>query len=402
MTSVGRILVLYAHYTDRLSYYDDWLDAFKSSPFFNVSAVNIVSSTARNDIKRELKNAELVVLLHSTNGDTTIYLEPFASQLADRNCPLLSFVGNEVNLPGSGIAAKRDVLKMISPDYIATQLLQEAGDYLWGDIAHKKVIELPHALNPARFKPGPSLKDRKKDIGVRAVRYLPHLGDNDRNRVHDFFAAHEFAPDLIVDISSQRLDRAGWVAFLQDSKATVSSEAGSWWLERDDKTVEAIRTWTRQKMKEKGKRLVIPNDSRLRSLGHKLPWWMRASLRQLLSFGPVRHESTITEGLDSGEIYQHFFKGRPRPPYYGKCISSRHFDAAGTRTVQILLEGRYNDMLKAWQHYLELKSDFSNIHEIIELYNDLSKMDEMTENTLTYMLENHTYETRLKVIFDLF
>ena len=267
--SVARVLVLHAQYTDRLSYYDDWLDAFRDSPLFDVTSVNIVSRTAPDDVAQALPSTDLVVLLHSTNGDTTIYLEPFAEQLADRDCPLLSFVGNEVNLPGSPISAKREVLRRIAPDYVATQLLREAGDYLWGDLVSRSVVELPHALNPAAFRPGPPQTERPIDIGVRAVRYLPHLGDSDRNALHDLFDAHSFAPDLKVDISTQRFDRDGWAAFLQSCKATVSSEAGTWWLERDDATIEAIRAWTADRMKGKG--FVIANDSPLRRLGHKLP-----------------------------------------------------------------------------------------------------------------------------------
>lgn len=397
--SVARVLVLHAQYTDRLSYYDDWLDAFRDSPLFDVTAVNIVSRTARDDIARALAAADLVVLLHSTNGDTTIYLEPFAEQLADRTCPLLSFIGNEVNLPGSPISAKREVLRRIRPDYVATQLLKEAGDYLWGDLVSKAVVELPHALNPAAFRPGRPQADRPIDIGVRAVRYLPHLGDSDRNALHDFFDAHTFAPDLEVDISTQRFDRDGWAAFLQSCKATVSSEAGTWWLERDDATIEAIRGWTADRMKGKG--FVIVNDSPLRRLGHKLPWWMRAVLRKIMSAGPVRHESTVTEDLPADEIYETFFVGRQRPAFYGKCISSRHFDAAGTGTVQILLEGRYNDILEAGVHYLPLKEDFSNIDAVMDRFRDPVARREIADATLGLVMDHHTYAHRVKAVYAL-
>ena len=71
------------------------------------------------------------MLLHSTNGDTTIYLEPHIEALAHRKVPLLTFVGNEVNLPGSPIADKRRLFEILKPEYIATQLLLEAGKYLF-------------------------------------------------------------------------------------------------------------------------------------------------------------------------------------------------------------------------------------------------------------------------------
>ena len=55
ITSTGsrmRVLVGYAHYTDRLSYYDDWLDAFAAAPQFDVVPLNIVASDAKTRLPR--------------------------------------------------------------------------------------------------------------------------------------------------------------------------------------------------------------------------------------------------------------------------------------------------------------------------------------------------------------
>lgn len=391
-----RTLVLYADYTTRLSYYDDWLDAFARAPHFNARSLNICERGAEEILRQELAQADLTVLLHSTNGDTTVYLEPFADLLADRRGLLLSFVGNEVNLPGSPIAAKRQVLARMAPDFIATQLPQEAGEYLWGDLVRRRVLAVPHALNPAAFRPDQALEGRPIDIGVRAVRYLPHLGDRDRNRLHDLFDEHAFATDLVVDIGTERLDRAGWAGFLNRCKGTVSTEAGSWWVERDDAIITAIRSWTAERVK--GKALVIANDSPLRKLGHKLPWWMRAGLRRLLSKGVLRHESTITEELPFDEVYERFFKDRPRPPFYAKCISSRHLDAVGTKTCQILVEGRYNGILRPGEHYIPLKADLSNLDEALRQFRDPSERARITASAYQHVLDSHTYDRRIEAL----
>ncbi len=76
-----RVLVGYAQYTDRLSYYDDWLDAFAAAPQFDAVALNIVASDTKARLPRLLREVDAVVLLHSTNGDTTIYLEPHIEAL---------------------------------------------------------------------------------------------------------------------------------------------------------------------------------------------------------------------------------------------------------------------------------------------------------------------------------
>jgi hypothetical protein len=391
-----RTLVLYAHYTTRLSYYDDWLEALVAAPGLDATALNICAPGIARELRRQLPEADLTILLHSTNGDTTLYLEPIVGHLRDRPGRLVSFVGNEVNLPGSPMAQKRRILSEISPDFIATQLLAEAGEFLFGDLVRHKVISVPHALNPRAFQPQVQQAMRPIDIGVRAARYIPHLGDNCRNQVHDFFAEHPFDSSLAVDIGTQRLDRSGWAEFLNRCKGTVSTEAGSWYLERDDRTVEAIREYVVSA--NKGKGLIIRNDSAMRRLGHKLPWPLRAALRRVLVRGPIRHESLANEALPFEDVFDQFFKCRPRCPAYSKCISSRHFDAIGTKTVQIMLPGRYNDILKADQHYIALAPDFSNIQDVMKRFRDLSHRETMANQTHEYAMAEHTYDRRITAL----
>jgi spore maturation protein CgeB len=216
--------------------------------------------------------------------------------------------------------------------------------------------------------------------------------------LHTFFSRHSFAPDLKVDISNRRLDREGWAAFLNNCLGTVSSEAGSWYLERNDATMEAIREWTAET--KSSTVLMIPNDSPLRKIGHKLPWFLRVAIRKLLKDGPIRHESAITENLDFNDVFSLFFKERPTAPVYGKCISSRHFDAIGTHTCQILLEGRYNDILLPNQHYIALKSDFSNIEEVMDRFRDPLERNRIVEDAYNHIRNNHTYADRLAVLYE--
>lgn len=393
-----RTLVLYAQYTDRLSYYDDWLAAFEEEPLFENASLNICASGAAEGIRRGLAEADLVVLLHSTNGDTTMYLEPYLPLFADRKAVVLTFVGNEVNLPGSPIAAKRAAFQRMRPDFIATQLPLEAGEHLFGDCAERCVVAVPHALNPKAFRPEKPHGARRLDIGVRAVRYLPHLGDNDRNRIHDYFAANGARLGLTVDVSDARFDQRGWARFLNDARGTVSTEAGSWFLERDDATVNTIRAYTRAQQGSGG--LVIANDSPLRRLGHKLPYSVRALLRSVMSRGPVRHESLLNESFPYEQIYEKFFEGRPRPGYYGKCISSRHFDAIGTKTCQIMFEGRFNDILEAGLHYIPLAHDFSNVDEAVATFRDDRARQTIVDAAYDHVMAGHTYAARTRAIGD--
>ncbi|HWR69414.1 MAG TPA: hypothetical protein VN416_10350, partial [Desulfomonilia bacterium] len=92
-------LVLYAHYTDKLSYYDDWLHAFETHRDFQTRTVNICGRGHAGPVGKSIRDFDAVVLLHSVNADTLTFLEPWRSALKDRKGKLLSFVGNEVNLP---------------------------------------------------------------------------------------------------------------------------------------------------------------------------------------------------------------------------------------------------------------------------------------------------------------
>jgi hypothetical protein len=393
-----RVLVGYAQYTDRLSYFSDWLDAFAAAPQFDAVLFNIAPADARNKLPLVLREVDAIVLLHSTNGDTTIYLQPHVEALARRTVPLLTFVGNEVNLPGSPIEDKRRLFALLKPEYIATQLLLEAGKYLFDDVAARGVVAIPHALNPAAYQPTRAAKDRPLDVGARAVRYLPHLGDEDRNRLLQWFAKNGAQRGLKVEVSDERLDRKGWANYLNQCKATVATEAGSWFLERDDATVNSIRDYV---LSKQTRGAVLRNDSALRRFGHRLPWRMKSILRGALRNGPIRHEALINEEFDPQEIFDRFFTGRPRPAFYGKCVSSRHFDAAGTKTCQIMFRGRFNDIFHADEHYLALESDFSNIDEVLAAFRDPVSRQQVADAAYDLVRSGHTYSKRMQQIYDL-
>jgi len=87
---------------------------------------------------------------------------------------------------------------------------------------------------------------------------------------------------------------------------------------------------------------------------------------------------------------------RVKPHVYSKCISSRHFDAIGTGTTQIILEGRYNGILTAGEHYIELKSDYSNWSSTIELLKEHNEVENIAHRALEHVLAQHTYRHRIQ------
>lgn len=395
-TSSIRTLVLSLAYPNRASYYIDWQDAFDAALWFSATHRNILTLTARR-LQHAIEEFDLVVLLHSCTADTTEDLRRLAPALAGRKrARLLAFIGNEFNSPYAPLSDKISVIEACRPDIVATQLLEEAGQYLYADCA-PHVMSLPHALNTTIFQPGSSEFDRIRDIGVRTYRYSAWLGDEDRNRIVDYFLAEGETLGLTVDISQrQRLGRAEWAHFLATSRGTISSEAGSWYLQRDDALVRDIY----DEMVRERRGLVITDASWIRRQARRLPGQIKIALAYLLRTGPIRYEAFEDDKLDFDDIYARHFANAARCPAYSKTISSRHFDAIGTKTCQIMFPGRFNDILTAGEHYIALEPDFSNIDEVLRRFRDESEHRRMVDAAYDTAMSSHTYAHRIEQIYD--
>lgn len=387
--------ILTLAYPTRASYYEDWRDAFSQSALFRAEVVNLFFRAERRRVARLAREVDLIVLLHACTADSLAHVEPITAALQDRRAPLVCFVGNELNMPGVPMAAKIAWLEKICPDLIATQLLEEAGAWLYQSVG-SRVISLPHAVNPMAYTPGLRQDVRPVDIGARSFRYSPFIGDDDRNRIFDAFARGRFDPPLVLDMSNDhRFDRAGWARFLQRCKGTVSTEAGSWYLEHDDRTVRAVATHLRNQAPAG---VTVAVGSPMHRLAQRLPYPLKAALRWLMRWGPVRFEAMQGYDTDPVEIFRQFFSGTPRCPVYSKCISSRHFDAIGTGTVQIMFPGRFNDILVADEHYLALSPDLANIDEVLARFRDPSIRSRIVQSAIDLVMSNHTYAHRLQTL----
>jgi len=345
-----KLAIIYSNYTNTLSYNDDWLDAFLkfSDASLNIKAFNSLELGTIESLKI-LYEYDYVIFLHSTNSNG-FYLPILyrVGALKLRKAKVAIFIGNEYKL----MREKIKFIKFNSIDFVLSQLPQHTAEWLYAKTG-SKVISLPHALNEKVFKPKSSLHNREIDIGTRSYEYPWYLGDIDRNKILQFLDTiknNEFYLDISTD-PKKRFNRSQWANFLNDCKFTIATEAGSSFLERDDKT--------------------------------------RLKVNKYLKNHP---EATFDE------VYNKFFKNYQGEAISGKCISSRHFDAIGTKTCQILLEGRYNDILKSNEHYIELKKDFSNIDEVMDKIKDDKLRKEITDRAYEYVINNHTHNHRIEYL----
>ncbi|MDQ8039475.1 MAG: hypothetical protein REH83_03615 [Rickettsiella sp.] len=90
------------------------------------------------------------------------------------------------------------------------------------------------------------------------------------------------------------------------------------------------------------------------------------------------------------KIYELFLKN-----HEGKIIlnqiSPRCFEAIALKTVLILYEGEYSGILKAWQHYIPLKKDFSNINTVIDCIHSIDTLQKIADDAYHEIALNNLY-----------
>lgn len=398
-------LVLYADYADYVSqfgYYADWREAFLSHAALRADAIDVCEPDAAETLRGKIRSYELIVALHSTNADTVEPLSSVTGPLCERRGKMVVFVGNEVNLPSCPISAKLELLRRIHPEYVATQLPVKAGRFLYSGIDGAAVLEVPHALNPERYSPRIAHTERKIDVGVRSCRYFASLGDNDRNRITAYFREHASDLKIQVDIDhDNRFDRNGWADFLNRCKGTVTTEAGSYYLEKDDRTVRRIARYIDRKYNTCPQRLYgrVRRWRPVHPVGKRVKWYCKRLLRHEAR-EPVHYalnRGNREELVSFDEVYRRFLRDY-RNPVSGKCISSRHFEAIGTKTLQIMFRGQFNGILRPDVHYLGLESDFSNIGDVMARFRDPALCQEITDTAYDLVLSNHTHAHRIDAL----
>jgi hypothetical protein len=177
---------------------------------------------------------------------------------------------------------------------------------------------------------------RPVDIGYRAWEAHPWLGRHGMLKTRIAQAVSEAGPrhGLRLDISTAERDQIvgeGWFAFLARCKATVGVEGGASICDRDGSVKAATEAYL------------------------------------------ARHPGASFE-----EIEAHCFAGRDGELPLS-VLSPRHLEACATRTCQILVEGDYNGVLRAGEHYLPLRPDLTNLDDILDEATDPARRAAVAE-----------------------
>jgi hypothetical protein len=345
-----RTLLLYACTDDNstFSYQRAWPRHFAADPAFACTSLNVADRTlgakARLEWASRSYDGDVIVLLHSVFSNALMLSPRVIEQLARRPQPKVYFIGNEYKL----MPEKMAFCDQLGVALLISQSLSPDVHTLYRRRLQCQVTGIPNTgLDAAVFFPAADPDGRPIDLGYRAADAPMYLGHRERTDLAEFFTANAGKYGLTIDISldrSARLDEAGWAAFLNRCKGQLGSEAGGDYFDLEDRTRRAVSSY--------------------------------------VSSHPTAAFS---------EIAARFFP----PPYEHvplRILSGRHVEAAGTKTAQVLIEGRYDGLFNADEHYIPIRRDFSDADEAMRKFSDRNIRRAVADRAYDFVREHLTYE----------
>lgn len=288
---------------------------------------------------------DAVVLLHSVFSNAQ-RLDGLPLDLVRRlPHPKVYFIGNEYKL----MPEKMAFAESLPVALLISQSSSPDVHRLYRDRLGCQVAGIPNTgLDEQLFVAKTPRARRPIDLGYRAVDGPSYLGHQERRAIAEYFSAAATRYGLSVDISmspAHRFNAPGWADFLDRCKGQLGAEAGGDYFELDDRTRVAVQ-----------------------------------------GYEAAHPEATFED------VHRRFFAGYgPSVPI--RIISGRQIEAAGTRTVQILFEGRYDGYFLPDVHYIPLRKDFSNADEAIRKFKDAAVCEELTARAHQVAVDQLTYRT---------
>lgn len=189
---------------------------------------------------------------------------------------------------------------------------------------------------------------RKLDIGYRA-RKLPYYmgkGAQEKAGIADGIKQRVDCGSLVMDIETgenKRIYGEDWYRFLANCRSVLGVESGVSIVDLNDEVMAGYHDIIRKNPK--------------------------------ISFD---------------EMYDMFLYKWDGNIFY-RAISPRIFEAAALRVCQIMFEGKYNNIVQPMIHYIPLKKDFSNLDEVLEIFQNSEKRNEIVENAYQELIGSGKY-----------
>ncbi len=194
----------------------------------------------------------------------------------------------------------------------------------------------------------PPYEQRILDVGYRARKLPAWMGSHtlQKWKIADKFLADSQSYKLKVDISYNEEDRIygeEWIKFISNCKATLGTESGA-----------SVCDFTGQ---------------------------IQRAVESHLEREPNVYFETLRElyfESEDGKIMMN-------------VISPRCFESAALRTLMILYEGKYSDVLTPWRHYVPLKRDHSNMNEVVRIIRSPVEAQKIINQAYDEVARNEQY-----------
>ncbi len=343
-----RVLLVYAAGGGNrtFSYQSGWPKHFARHPSFRCLSLNVLGPRPLVHARAEIalrRRFDAVVALHSSFSNEQNLGGRLLERIGSLSQPKAWFVGNEYKLMPEKIA----FAERLGVALLVSQLHDPKAHDLYRERLRCEVAAIPSGgLDKELFAPRTQWAGRSVDIGYRAQESPLYLGHAERRelaeRVAVAAARHGLAADISLD-PADRFDERGWAAFLDRCRAQLGSEAGGDFFELTDATRHRVNAYLEE-----------------------------------------RPEATIDE------VRARFFA--ELPTVSGRALSGRIVEAAGTKTVQILLEGEYGGYFQPDVHYIPLRKDFANVDEALGGLRDEAECRRLADAAYEVASAELTYE----------
>lgn len=333
------------------SYYQDWMLEFEKSGFDIFNSYNDNLSKLLNLINPYYY--DIIVFGFSS----LTHLHGRSKQLISKliklsRATVVGFLQNEFR----NLSTIVEQYRFLNVKVLVSQFSPDLAKEIYSGRTKAKILSLPHAMSPINDKIEFKHRFRKIDLCGRLRTYAYYLGNYPRQTIiPKFIRKVKKEAKLSVDFSSNEEDRlkyTEWRNFLKTSRAAISCESGNFFLQWSDSLRKKINN-------------LIIKDKR----------------------------------ITFAEIFKNILK-KSNTHFHGGLISSRHFDAISNGSCNLLVEGKYQGLIEADKHYIELKSDFSNYNEIIEKLSDYKYTEKVAKAALNHTLQYHTIKKRINHLLD--
>lgn len=115
----------------------------------------------------------------------------------------------------------------------------------------------------------------------------------------------------------------------------------------------------------------------------------------------VNIKNDLKKGADYNLIFKKYLEKQEQDVKMNQ-ISPKLFEAIALKTVLILYEGEYSNVLIPYKHYIPLKKDFSNFVEVVGLINNDNYLQSIADNAYRDIYDNHelSYKYYIQDLFD--